>query len=62
MSSRTSAKYKDCSTTAWVCLEQENHNHVLDVQLQLKKNGQKRCNLDETINHIIAEHKKFTKE
>ncbi len=59
MSSRDSAAYKDCSTTSWICLEKENHDHVLDVQNELKKSGIKRTNLDETINFIISEHERL---
>lgn len=59
MSSRDSAKYKNCSTTSWICLEKPNHDHVLDVQNELKKSGIKRTNLDETINFIISEHKRL---
>lgn len=59
MSARESAKYKDCSTTSWICLEKDNHDHVLDVQNQMKKDKKARTNLDETINLIISEHKRL---
>ena len=56
MSSRNSAKYKQCSTTAWVCFEKSNHEKIIDIQGILKKSG-KRWNMDEAVNFIISAYR-----
>lgn len=61
MSSRDSIqKYKDCGSTFWMCLFEENYEFVLIYQAKLKAK-KKRANLPEVINAIIKEFKDETK-
>ncbi|KKN74666.1 hypothetical protein LCGC14_0388680 [marine sediment metagenome] len=57
MSTRDSVgKYKECSTTLWMCLFEENYEFVLVYQAKMKAK-KKRANLPEVINAIISELK-----
>lgn len=57
MSSRKSIqKYKECSTTFWMCLFEENYEFVLMYQAKMKVE-KKRANLPEVMNAIIKELK-----
>ena len=56
MSTRESLKYKDCGTTFWCCLFEENYEFVLLYQAKMKAK-KKRANLPEVINSIIKDLK-----
>ena len=57
MSSRDSIqKYKECSTTFWMCLFEEHYEFVLLYQARMKAK-KKRANLPEVMNAIIKELK-----
>lgn len=61
MSTRDSMqKYKECSTTFWMCLFEENYEFVLVYQAKMKASGKKKTSLPEVMNAMVSELREAT--